>query len=118
MLINLTPHDVTIKGMLLFPKSGTVARVEVEEVVVGVYRCVNEDNSMCHLEGDIPVVSSVYGNVKGLPDYNGRDQYIVSAMVLERVDRTDVFCPTDLIRDEAGVIIGANKLRCSNKFLQ
>ncbi len=75
--VNLTPHVVNIytqnKHVVSIPPSGTVARVQVDEKVVG------------YMQG-IPIVKTVYGDIVGLPEYPEPDAvYIVSLVVAQAV---------------------------------
>lgn len=94
-VVNLTPHKVSFhldgKVVDFFP-SGQVARVEEKTTYVsGVFQLKRSEK----------------GVVDNLPrPCNGR-VYVVSRMVLDACpDRTDLMCPADLVRDEAGNIVG------------
>lgn len=102
-IVNLTPHTIHIIGdddtvIREYPSSGC-ARVETTREHIGM------------LDG-VPLVSSIYGDVVGLPSV-GDDvaMYIVSAMVRQALpDRTDLVCPDTspqgAVRNEKGQIIG------------
>lgn len=110
-IINLTPHTVVIAldgndtTITIPPALGpdgkpTPARVSTQQVPAG------------NVNG-IPVVSTVYGDVVGLPDPKPDTIYIVSALVLGRVERPDVFAPDTgptAIRDEKGNIVAVTRL--------
>lgn len=100
-IINLTPHEVTFVkegGNVVVPASGQLARLTTEAVTIG------------EIDG-IPVTATKYGDVTGLPDPTEGTVYIVSSLVAQRVpDRTDVFIPSESIRDEAGRIVGCKSL--------
>jgi len=110
-LVNLTPHAVTLHGIdgsVTLPPSGAIARLAVTRfpltsvVIDGVTLEVNRPTM---------------GAVSGLPDDNYPDVlYVVSALVAEAVRRRDLVSPGELLRDSAGVIIGAKGL-CSYKPL-
>ena len=94
-VVNLTPHKVSFHldgKMVDFFPSGQVARVEEKTTYVS---------------GVLQLKRSEKGIVDNLPrPVNGR-VYIVSRMVLDACpDRTDLLCPADLVRDEAGNIVG------------
>jgi len=98
-ILNYTPHTVCIigdSGTTEFKSCG-VARVNVEQSQIG------DINS-------IPLYKSSFGEVVGLPSPEDGTLYIVSAMVLNATDRTDVIAPntSKAIRDESGKIIGVN----------
>lgn len=106
-IVNLTPHDIHIvtgityadwDGIVTIPRSGTIARVQTDSVIVG------------HVNG-IPLTRVVYGNVIDLPDETDDTMYVVSVLVrLARPDRTDLASPGDLVRNDAGVVIGCKSL--------
>ena len=100
MIVNLTPHAITIIGKtpITIPPSDTVARCAVTRHQVG---SVN----------GIPVNRSVFGTVEGLPDPQPDTYYIVSAVVAQACpDRNDLLIPDDTVRDEQGRIIGCRAL--------
>ena len=103
-MLNLTPHAITIatkNGDVTLQPSGTIARVETIEVVVGV----------CPITG-VDLINRTYGEVYGLP--NNEDAVIVSAMVLDAIkDRKNVFAPdtgNTAIRNDKGHIIKVTRL--------
>ena len=101
MIINLTPHEIVVAGRII-PASGEVARVSVSYIDLTPHE-------------DIPVVSSVFGEVQGLPPRALGTVYIVSGMVRSALEgkRPDVFSPDTgptAIRDDAGRIIGVTRL--------
>ena len=71
MIINLTPHAVTVRsqaGDRTFPPSGQVARVATQSVLVD------------EIDG-IPVFEQTFGDIEGLPDPEEGTISIVSMMV-------------------------------------
>lgn len=100
-IINLTPHEINfIHGdeIVSIPASGTVARLTSKTVVTG------------EIMG-IPVTETVYGEVTGLPDEDGENIYVVSALVAAQCkNRFDVFIPNESVRDENGRIVGCRSL--------
>lgn len=100
-IVNLTPHEVnfiTDAGTITIPASGILARVTTKTVTVG------------EING-IPVTSTEFGEVEGLPAPTPDTVYIVSSLVASRVpDRNDVFIPNESVRDENGRIIGCRSL--------
>lgn len=100
-MINLTPHTINFvtNGIkIVIEPSGEIARVTCTSKVVDI---INE----------IPVTENEYGEVTGLPDPEEGTIYIVSSIVAQRCkDRTDVFIPSDSIRDEKGRIVGCKAL--------
>lgn len=102
-IVNLVPHDVVFVDdensvICTVSPSGMLARVAAQTKVIG------------SING-IPVTSTEYGDVVGLPDPEEDTIYIVSSMVAKQVpDRKDVFIPNESIRDVNGVIIGCKSL--------
>lgn len=101
-IMNLTPHKVSFvnegKEVLAIEPSGLVARVSTETVVTG---CIN----------GIPVTTTKFGDVVGLPEENEDTIYLVSSLVAQRCkERHDVFIPNEPVRDENGVITGCKSL--------
>lgn len=98
-IVNLTPHALNIYDenrnlVLVVEPSGTVARVNVTRKL---HR---------HLEG-IPLYSTWYGDLLGLPEAEDNTICVVSAMVRAAVPhRHEVFAPGELLRNEAGQVIG------------
>ena len=93
--INCTPHDIILNDGTVFPKTGTVARVQASfsEVVDGV-------------------CEQVFGTVQDLPDPINGTLFIVSAVVLTAAKlqgRTDCVAPATghpaVVRNEAGHIV-------------
>lgn len=102
IIINLTPHDITFIGgngdKRIIARSGKLARVAAKTVTVG------------SIDG-IPVTATEFGEVEGLPEPAENTIYIVSSLVAQRVpERTDVYIPSESVRDENGRIIGCKSL--------
>lgn len=101
MLVNLTPHEITIirdGGNITIPPSGTVARCSVNRRQIG------------SVDG-IPVNKTVFGDVEGLPEPQPGTYYVVSAIVAQaRPDRGDLLITDDAVRDAQGRIIGCRAL--------
>ena len=104
-MLNLTQHEITLitpKGTFTFPPSGTIARVETLETIVGE----------CPITG-APIVRREKGKPVGLPEEG--TPCLVSSMVLEEVPgRVGVFAPDSgrdsAIRDERGLLIAVTRL--------
>ena len=110
-LVNLTPHAVTLHGIdgsVTLPPSGTIARLAVTRVLV----------TSVVIDGvTLEVNRPSLGEVSGLPADDYPDTIlIVSALVADAVRRRDLVSPGELLRDSAGLIIGARGL-CSYKPL-
>ena len=108
-LINLTPHPITIAlagSEVSIPPSGTVARVEMEQVERGI-RVIDGLH--------VPIHANVPKDIVGLPDPESGVGYLVSAVVLAAVtDRDDVFAPdtNNAARNEQGHIVSVPALVC------
>ncbi len=102
MIINCTPHSLTVAGQEFQP-SGMVPRVAVSSV---------EDGT---IDG-IPVVRTQYGAVEGLPDFEEGVTLIVSALVLSALNGSRRDCvapdtsPASALRNDAGQIVGVRRL--------
>ena len=98
--VNLTPHTINeVVTGLEIPPSGTVARVAASSTVV--------DN----ING-VPIYTTTYGDVVGLPDSQPGVYYVVSGAVLAaRPDRKDLLAPGELVRDNNGQPIGCKGFR-------
>lgn len=97
-IINLTPHDIHVRTaqgeMKTFPRSGQIARVaqesRLETSVAGV-----------------PVAVPTFGAVLDLPAEEPNTFLLVSMMIRNALpSRRDLLSPGDMLRDEAGKIIG------------
>ena len=103
-ILNLTPHAIMFvrvdgKPSLIVPASENLARGSAKTVDTGI--TIN----------GIPVTKTEYGEVVGLPDPEEGKIYVVSALVAQRVpERTDVFVPSESVRDAEGRIIGCRSL--------
>jgi hypothetical protein len=100
-IVNLTPHAINIlteNHAMAIIASGEIARCKTERKVIG------------DIDG-IPVTSTVFGEVEGLPEPQEGTIYIVSSLVAQACrDRNDVFIPDDTVRDDEGKIIGCRSL--------
>ena len=112
-IVNLTPHEVNLmyepinpdgsgSGVYLplhtFQPSGDVARVSAKTVSVGEFY-------------GIPITSTQFGEVEGLPEPKKGTIYIVSSLVAQCVQsRGDVFIPNESVRGSEGRIIGCKSL--------
>ena len=102
--INLTSHTIneTTTGLEI-PRSGIVARVK-------------QSTTKAAKHAGVPIYTSVFGEVEGLPAPQEDVIYILSALTLNAVseDRTDVVAPGNLQRDERGQPIGCMGFRGRN----
>lgn len=105
-MLNLTPHAITIRNPVhnldhTFRPSGTLARVDSTEVVVGI--CPTTF---------VEIVERKFGEVTGLPEDD--TPCIVSALVLAACPgRPNTFAPDTgptAIRNEKGHIVAVTRL--------
>jgi len=95
--VNLTPHDITVVGLGVLPKSGVIARCSVTRT---------EMPSI----GGVRLIRQVIGAVVDLPAPVEDTVYVVSGMVLGelRGARNDVVAPDtgkDAVRNTDGNVI-------------
>ena len=99
-MLNLTPHPIRV-GTKTLPPSGTVARVQTTDMVVGT----------CTVTG-VPIVHRMFGDVTGLPSDSTR--CLVSALILAAVTgRPGVYAPDTgptAARDDRGQIVAVTRL--------
>lgn len=101
-IVNLTPHAIHITNeageIRTIEPSGVVARVSVTSKKFGVFDGVD-------------IYKNEYGEVENLPAPDCNTMYIVSSLVASACKhRYDLVVPNDIIRDEAGRIIGCKSL--------
>lgn len=102
-IVNLTPHDLNIitdAGIVTFPASGNIARVEQTLDKIGTIN-------------GIDLVKASWGEIINLPEEAIDTIYVVSAIVANAAvakGRKDVVCPADFERNQQGQIIGAKAL--------
>lgn len=99
-IVNLTPHTVNIVN----EAGATVATIAPSGFVA---RVATKSEKVRETESGIPLFATRYGQVTGLPEPEPDTIYIVSGMLLASVPhRTDVWQPGELLRDEAGRVVG------------
>ena len=104
-LINLTPHDVNLNGVV-FGRSSAPARVSSTQEVVDEVELP---------EAKIQVFKTVLGSVVDLPDPSKGVIFLVSRMVASAApSRSDLAVPGPLLRDENGVVIGSKGIEFPN----
>ena len=106
-LVNLTPHEVNVHlpagRVLTIPASGQVARVATTATDAGEI-WVGRNNS-------VPMITQEFGEVVNLPAPKDGNFFIVSALVRAACpNRYDLGSPADLVRNDAGQIIGCKAL--------
>lgn len=127
MLYNLTPHTVRVFSastdeiVAEIPPSGMVARIEK----IGSYQIDLETISVQNFgddgeswEYDIPILTaSSAAAISGLPNEQANTRFIVSATLRAACpDRFDLVSPADLVRDEAGNVIGCRAFEANHTF--
>ncbi len=104
MLINLTPHEVTIldegnKVLKVIKPSGAVARISTST------------KEMEPIDG-VKITLTTFDHVNGLPDSEFGTFFIVSQMVKNSplcIYRKDLLVPSEVVRDN-GKILGCKSL--------
>lgn len=101
VVVNLTPHPVTVGGRTI-PPSETVARVSVVPAPAGTFAA-------------IPLTTQQAGEVVGLPAPIPGVLWVVSGMVRAALaagpdPRLDLVSPGDLVRDVDGRVVGCESL--------
>ncbi len=113
-MINLTPDTINVvdgvdgETIVALPASGQVARVATASVLQGTLG----------LHGGLvlPVVSTSYGDVEGIPAPGG-EKFLVSSLVLDRLGpeyRGQAFAPDTgptALRNAAGQVIAVRQFR-------
>jgi len=89
---NFTPHDIQLNSGEVFKSEG-IARIAASFTPF-------DENRIC---------SQTFGEVYGLPEKQENTFIIVSALVLQAIDRDDLVAPAtghpECVRDERGQII-------------
>ena len=104
-IVNLTPHALNIHKtdgtVETIPASGTVARLPEKRKDVAVI-------------GGVQISAVNRGDVIFLPSPQSDTMFVVSALVAEKVQRSDVYSPGPLVRDpDTGQPIGCQGLTSS-----
>lgn len=106
MIVNLTPHEVTI-----LDEDNTILRVIVPSGEVA--RLSTETKIMEPIDG-IAITKTVFNSVVGLPEEKEDVFFIVSQMIKNSPlcrDRKDLLVPSEVIRDK-GKVLGCRSLGC------
>lgn len=97
---NLTPHVINII------ENNAVVRTFPHNPNDPIPRCSSSSVRIMDMI-DIPLYQTVFGEVENLPDQTPTTFLIVSALVRTQLPtRLDLISPSQLVRDDAGVIIG------------
>lgn len=104
-VVNCTPHDVNLvteNGNITFPRSGIIPRLTEQQQKI---------NSVTVNGIEIDIMEKSFLEPEGLPEPKENTLFIVSALVAGAIkNRDDLVIPNDIIRDEAGNIIGCRSL--------
>ncbi len=124
-LINLTPHVVTVNGLLIQPQpvparlsqiDQNCGSLAVDGLDIDVYTCDYLDVTGLP-DSDRLVLDSDTNTYIGIPNRTNGNCYIVSPIVLSACqNRGDLFAPWGLIRDADGNIIGCKGLMCNRVY--
>lgn len=102
-IVNLTPHAVTF-----YAQDGKTIINTIPSS--GIARTVQTRKPINNING-IPVSKTGYGAVEGLPDKQDNTIYIVSVLTAQAAKgRDDLYIVDDLVRDDAGCILGCKAL--------
>lgn len=111
-IINMTPHPVMVvnaEGELLvtLPAYLAAPRVVINSLNKAVETFVTEGGDIFSVEvEDVSV-----GEVQGLPEQQEGVVLVVSSMVLDNSNRSDLIAPGQLARNEQGQIFGLLTLK-------
>ena len=106
-IINLTPHSVNV----IRDDNSVAITIEASENVARCSQTIDIVDTINVNNIAIPVSSSSYGEVVDLPAPQDDTYYIVSRLVMSACpNRQDLLVPNDLVRDEAGRVIGCRSL--------
>lgn len=106
-IINLTPHAISIVD----ENDSVVVTIEASGSIARCSQTINIVDSIDLNNVAIPISSSSYGEVVDLPAPQDGVYYVVSRLVMSACpNRQDLLVPNDLVRDEAGRVIGCRSL--------
>jgi len=107
MIRNFTPHPVVVYG----ENGNIITTIEPEGVQV---RINEETTTQPEIEG-IPVVRKAYTDISGLPEQKEDVWIVVSVLVIQASDRTDLVCPDtgpeSAVRNDKGHILGVKRFQ-------
>ena len=105
VFVNCTPHAIN-----LIDVNGNVTTLPKGEVVPRLTQATLQVNEI----NGISITETTFGDTRDLPTPVAGTYFIVSRMILEaNKDRNDLLVPNELVRDEAGQIIGCKSLACN-----
>ena len=109
MVINLTPHEVTV----LDEQQNVLVRIPSAGVARAVQR--DENAGSVQVEGiNVPVVTTAFGDTDGLPEPTEGVSYVVSIITANAAraqgrSTTDLLITSGPVRNAAGAIIGCTR---------
>lgn len=99
LIVNKTPHTVYVYD----DDSILLAEYQPDSVPVRIKADVKRIGDLA----EIPLTSTVYGDLEGLPDEQPGVYYIVSGLVKAACpERKDLLVPSEQLRDSEGRVIG------------
>ena len=106
-IINLTPHAINVVD----ENDSVVVTIEASGNVARCSQTINIIDNITLNNVSVPISASCYGEVVDLPAPQDGVHYIVSRLVMSACpNRQDLLVPNDLVRDEAGRVIGCRSL--------
>lgn len=102
-IVNLTGHEVTV-GDVIIPRDRKYKYVPRCKVTKNLTEILEFDGR------EIEVYQFEYGDVGTIPNPEEGTIYLVSYPVAKKLNRNDVYCMGEVIRDEKKNIIGAMSL--------
>ena len=100
-LVNKCPHEIKLydeagQHVCDLPPDGTPVRVSAERRLVG------------RTEEGVPIFSTIYSHLDGVPPKIEGVAYVVSGLVVSACpEREDFYQPGELLRDSQGNVVGA-----------
>lgn len=106
-ITNCTPHDVNIVG-----EDGSVIATIVASGITPRCQASTKEVDTVEVDGvTIPLTVSSFGDVYDLPEPLRNTLLIVSRVVADAAsDRHDLVVPDQLVRNDAGQVVGARSL--------
>ena len=113
-IVNLTPHNVCIYDAKAVEEAGGFVTPDLLPECIflseGCARAAMTTEPAGEVDG-IPLVKNTYGEPQDLPDYEPGVAYIVSALTAQAAvrsgrDTRDLYIPAQLVRNEAGAVVG------------
>lgn len=103
---NLTPHEVVVITEL-----GDELRLDPEARSARIRTLADRSRLVSVATGaKIRVMREAPVRVVDLPEPSEDVLLVVSRLVAERARRADVVCPTDIVRDDSGRVVGCRAL--------